>query len=169
MQPGEPHLAVDNGTARAGRVGVAGRAEPLPFGGALALSSAVHTAGHGEVVVGGAVWQRAAGDPDGFAPAPLAGWGPTLGRAGGMLIGIGIACTLGRRLGLRVVLGVFLGVFLAFFGFLVVGAGGAGAGVLAVAYAFAVAAWWAYRLWVLLRLPRPRMRTDRQTVSHDPR
>jgi hypothetical protein len=80
-------------------------------------------------------------------PAALSGWGQTLGRVGGMLIGVGIACALVRHLGLRLVLGVFL----AFFGFLVVGAGGTS--ILAVAYALAVTAWWAYRLWILIRLP----------------
>lgn len=87
-----------------------------------------------------AVWWQ------GPIPAVLSGWGSTLGRVGGVLIGVGIACALVRPLALRVAVGVFL----AFFGFLVVGAGGAG--ILAVGYALAVAACWAYRLWVLHRL-----------------
>jgi hypothetical protein len=80
-------------------------------------------------------------------PAVLSGWGQTLGRVGGMLIGVGIACTLVSHLGLRVALAVFV----AFFGFLVVGAGGTG--ILAVGYALAVTAWWASRLWILQRQP----------------
>jgi hypothetical protein len=77
----------------------------------------------------------------------FAGWSDVIGRAGGVLIGAGVACALARHWGLR----VGLTVFLALFGFLVVGAGGTG--VLAVVYAVAVTLWWAYRLWLLLRLP----------------
>jgi hypothetical protein len=80
-------------------------------------------------------------------PAALSGWDDTLGRVGGVLIGVGIACTLARKLALRAVLAAFL----ALFGFLVTGAGGTS--ILAVAYALAVTAWWAYRLWILIRLP----------------
>jgi hypothetical protein len=80
-------------------------------------------------------------------PAALSGWGDTVGRLGGVLIGVGIACTLARNPALR----AGLAVFLALFGFLVVGAGGTS--ILAVAYAIAVTAWWAYRLWILIRLP----------------
>ena len=81
----------------------------------------------------------------GPVPAVLSGWGQTLGRVGGILIGVGIACTLVSHLGPRVALAVFL----AFFGFLVVGAGGTG--ILAVGYALAVTAWCASRLWMLQR------------------
>jgi hypothetical protein len=81
----------------------------------------------------------------GPVPAVLSGWIQVLGRAGGMLIGVGIACALVRHLGLRVVLGVFL----ALFGLIV----GRGTGILAVTYAVAVFVWAAYRLWVLIRPP----------------
>jgi hypothetical protein len=78
-------------------------------------------------------------------PAVLSGWIQLLGRAGGMLIGVGIACALVRHLGLRVLLGVFL----ALFGLIV----GRGTGILAVSYAVAVTVWAAYRLWILMRSP----------------
>jgi len=80
-------------------------------------------------------------------PAGLSGVMGPLGRVGGMLIGVGIACALVRHLGLRLVLGLFLAVF----GFLMASAGGVG--ILAVTYAVAVTAWAAYRLWLLLRAP----------------
>jgi hypothetical protein len=83
----------------------------------------------------------------GPVPAALSGVLGTLGRVGGMLIGVGIACALVRHLGLRLVLGLFL----ALFGFLMAGAGGVG--ILAVTYAVTVTAWTAYRLWLLLRTP----------------
>ena len=79
----------------------------------------------------------------GPVPAVLSGWIDVLGRAGGMLIGVGIACALVRHLGLRVVLALFLAVF----GLIV----GRGTGILAVTYAVAVTVWAAYRLWVLAR------------------
>jgi hypothetical protein len=82
---------------------------------------------------------------NGPVPAVVSEWSDTIGRAGGMLIGVGVACTLVRHLGLRAALSLFL----AFFGFLIVGPGGTS--ILAVTYAVAVALWWALRLWLLQR------------------
>ena len=62
-------------------------------------------------------------------------------------MGAGVACALVRHWAPR----VGLSVFLALFGFLIVGAGGTS--IFAVVYAVAVTLWWAYRLWLLLRLP----------------
>jgi hypothetical protein len=128
--------------AAAGIAWLARRPTPPPGGWSAVLgfpvSSVVCTAvGMGLL----AVWWQ------GPIPAVLSGWGSTLGRVGGVLIGVGIACALVRPLAARVAVGVVL----AFFGFLVAGAGGVG--ILAVAYAIAVTACWAYRLWVLHRPP----------------
>jgi hypothetical protein len=83
----------------------------------------------------------------GSFPAGLAGWAETVGRVGGLLIGVGVACTLVRPVLLRVVLGVPL----ALFGVVVVGAGSTG--ILAVVYTIAATLWWGQRLWSLLRTP----------------
>ena len=80
-------------------------------------------------------------------PALFSGRAGVIGRAGGVLIGAGVACALVRHWAPR----VGLSVFLALFGFLIAGAGGTS--ILAAVYAVAVTLWWAYRLWLLLRLP----------------
>jgi hypothetical protein len=74
MQPSEPHLSIDYGTActQAVLVWPDGRWEPLTFDGALTLPSAVHTGTSGRLLVGEAAWRQAATDPEGFVPAPLA-------------------------------------------------------------------------------------------------
>ncbi|MCA2216302.1 Hsp70 family protein [Jidongwangia harbinensis] len=74
MQPAEPHLVIDYGTACTQAVVVwpGGAWEPLTFDGALELSSAVHTAGDDGQVVGAAAWRHAATVADGFVPSPLA-------------------------------------------------------------------------------------------------
>jgi hypothetical protein len=73
MQPGEPHLSIDYGTAWTQVVLVwpDGRWEPLAFDGMLGLSNAVHTDAEGRVVVGETAWRQATVDADGFIPAPL--------------------------------------------------------------------------------------------------
>jgi hypothetical protein len=83
----------------------------------------------------------------GPAPAVLSGSIDIVGRAGGVLVGAGIAWAVVRHPALR----AGLAAFLALFGFLLVGAGGVS--ILAVAYAIAVTVWWAYRLWLVARLP----------------
>ena len=82
-------------------------------------------------------------------PDAVAGWSETIGRAGGVLIGVGVASTLVRHWALR----TGLGAFLALIGFLIVGNGGIR--IIAVVYTTAVTLWWAYRLFLLRRLTTP--------------
>jgi hypothetical protein len=77
-------------------------------------------------------------------PAWLSGWGGTVGRVGGVLIGVAAACALVRHPIGRVVLGMLLG-------FVALLLGGSGLDILAVLYALAAATWWGYRTWLLTR------------------
>jgi hypothetical protein len=77
-------------------------------------------------------------------PAWLSGWAGTLGRAGGVLIGVAAACALVRHPIGRLVLGVLLG-------FVALLLAGSGLDILAVLYALAASVWWAYRTWLFTR------------------
>ncbi|MEV6487238.1 Hsp70 family protein [Actinoplanes sp. NPDC051633] len=74
MQPDQPRLAIDYGTActQAVLAWPGGHWEPLPLDGGLVLSSAVHLAATGDISTGDAAWRQAAAVPDGFVPSPLA-------------------------------------------------------------------------------------------------
>lgn len=91
-------------------------------------------------------------------PPVMSGWWDTIGRFGGMLMGIGIACTVVRTLSLRIPLGLVM----AGFGFLLIARGPS---ILSITYAVAVALWWAYRLWLLLRLT-PKTSPPARTAQH---
>jgi len=101
--------------------------------------SSVIIAGLGTVLV--AYWAQSP------IPPGWAGWADTVGRLGGLLIGVGVACTLVRPVLLRLVLAAPLAVF----GIVVVGPGSTG--ILAVVYAIAATLWWGQRLWSLIRTP----------------
>lgn len=73
----------------------------------------------------------------------------SVGWIGGILIGVGVACTLVRPIAARAVLSVLLG----FFTFVL---SRSGPNILAVIYAIAVTVWCAHRVWAVARRPLPR-------------
>ena len=86
-------------------------------------------------------------------PGWLAGWTGGIGLAGGLLIGVAVACTLVRHPAARLALTLPLGFFTTIIS-------QSGPGILAVIYAIAVATWWGWHAWALLRTP-PASRTHR--------
>ncbi|MGX6606176.1 Hsp70 family protein [Micromonosporaceae bacterium Da 78-11] len=103
---------------------------------AFPLSSSVAAAA-GTFAVSG-WWQ-------GHMPAWLNGWQSLLGYAGGLLIGVALACAVARHLVMRVVLALLLG-------FLCMIISRSGPGILAVIYALSIAGWCGYRAWTLFRV-----------------
>ncbi|WP_229716195.1 Hsp70 family protein [Mangrovihabitans endophyticus] len=99
-------------------------------------------------VAGAAGIAAAAAAGRGHLPVWFNGWAWALGYAGGVLVGVALACTLTRHLALRIVAAPLLGFFCALIA-------QSGLGILAVIYALAVAAWWAYHDWALFRSGRP--------------
>ena len=79
-------------------------------------------------------------------PGQFAGWADGIGLAGGLLIGVAVACTLVRHPGARLVLTVPIGFFTVIIS-------RTGPAALAVIWALAVACWWGVRAWTLLRTP----------------
>jgi hypothetical protein len=79
-------------------------------------------------------------------PGQLAGWADGIGLAGGLLIGVAVACTLVRHPGARLALTVPIGFFTVIIS-------RTGPAPLAVIWALAVACWWGVHAWALLRTP----------------
>jgi hypothetical protein len=82
-------------------------------------------------------------------PWYLAGWKDGIGLAGGLLIGVAVACTLVRHPGARLALTVPIGFFTVIIS-------RTGPASLSVIWALAVACWWGVRAWTLLRTPTVR-------------
>jgi hypothetical protein len=76
-------------------------------------------------------------------------WKDGIGLAGGLLIGVAVACTLVRHPGARLALTVPIGFFTVIIS-------RTGPAPLAVIWALAVAYWWGVRAWTLLRTPTAR-------------
>ena len=79
----------------------------------------------------------------------LQGWKDGIGLAGGLLIGVAVACTLVRHPAARLALIVPVGFFTTIIS-------RTGPEMLAVIWTLAVACWWAGHAWALLRLPPTR-------------
>lgn len=79
-------------------------------------------------------------------PWHFAGWADGIGLAGGLLIGVAVACALVRHPGARLALTVPIGFFTVIIS-------RTGPAPLAVIWALAVACWWGVRAWTLLRMP----------------
>jgi hypothetical protein len=82
----------------------------------------------------------------GRMPWWLNGWTTSIGLAGGLLIGIAVACTLVRHPAARLALTVPIGLFTTVIS-------RSGPDILAIIWAIAVACWWAWHAWALIRTP----------------
>ena len=101
-------------------------------------ASAMATATVGVVAV--SLWWH------GRLPWWLNDWTTSLGLAGGMLLGIAVACTLVRHPAARLAVAVPIGLFTTIIS-------RSGPDILAVIWAITVACWWAWHAWALIRTP----------------
>lgn len=79
----------------------------------------------------------------------LTAWKDGIGLAGGLMIGVAVACALVRHPGARLALTVPIGFFTTIIS-------RTGPEMLAVIWTIAVACWWGARAWALLRMPPSR-------------
>jgi hypothetical protein len=79
----------------------------------------------------------------------LNGWTTSIGLAGGLLIGVAVACTLVRHPAARLALTLPIGFFTTIIS-------RTGPDILAIIWTIAVACWWAWHAWALIRTPPPR-------------
>ena len=82
----------------------------------------------------------------GGLPWWLNAWTTSIGLAGGLLIGVAVACTLVRHPAARLALTVPVGLFTTVIS-------RSGPDILAIIWAVAVACWWAWHAWALIRTP----------------
>jgi hypothetical protein len=76
----------------------------------------------------------------------LNGWTTSIGLAGGLLVGVAVACTLVRHPAARLALTLPIGFFTTIIS-------RTGPDILAINWAVAVACWWTWHAWALIRTP----------------